>query len=208
LSGLRGISNVGKINSGGTVGRAANQMFLGIVAFGGIRHKYVIMKTGLLLFVVCAAVMVSRGQQLRFEYAPIHYHTRSLTNGISRLSVDQLSYEPEQGYLKSVLKALDISPTSQVLVFKSDSFQKDQIKPDNPRAIYFNDSNYVGWIPGADLLEVISIDPYLGPIFYDIKQNPDALDLHRNTAECLDCHSSAKTQSVPGLFIRSSYPKG
>jgi hypothetical protein len=173
-----------------------------------MRHKYVIMKTGLLLFCVCAAVTVSFGQQLRFEYAPIHYHTRPVTNGISQLSADQLTYEPEQGYLRSVLKALDISPTSQVLVFKSTSFQKDRITPSTPRALYFNDSNYVGWIPGANLLEVISIDPFLGPIFYDIKQDASNLDLHRNTAECLDCHSSAKTQSVPGLFIRSSYPKG
>ncbi|MDF7809423.1 hypothetical protein P4E94_18420 [Pontiellaceae bacterium B12219] len=155
-----------------------------------------------------ATAVVSFGQELRFEYAPIHYHTRPLTNGITQLSQDQLRYEPEQGYLKSVLKALDISPSSQVLVFSSKSFQKDQITPTNPRAIYFNDANYVGWIPGADLLEIISIDPFLGPVFYDIRQTPDALDLHRNTGDCLDCHSSAKTQSVPGLFIRSSYPKG
>jgi hypothetical protein len=183
-------------------------MCLGIVEIQGIRHKYVIMKTGLFLFCVYAAASVSFGQQLRFEYAPIHYHSRPVTNGITQLSEDQLTFEPEQGYLKSVLKALDISPSSQVLVFKSSSFQKDQIKPDNPRAIYFNDSNYVGWIPGADLLEIISIDPFLGPVFYDIKQDGSNLDLHRNTGDCLDCHSSAKTQSVPGLFIRSSYPKG
>ncbi|MDF7822407.1 hypothetical protein P4B35_00160 [Pontiellaceae bacterium B12227] len=148
------------------------------------------------------------GQTLRFEYAPMFYHSRPVTNGITRLSPNHLTYEPEQGYLRSVLEALDISADSQVLVFSSTSFQKNLINPENPRAIYFNDSNYVGWIPGADLLEIISIDPYLGPIFYDIKQNPAELDLHRNNDDCLDCHSSAKTQSVPGLFIRSSYPKG
>lgn len=180
----------------------------GIVGLKRIRHKYLIMRIGLLLIGLCLGFGPAFGQAVRFEYAPIFYHSRPVTNGISRLSPDQLSYEPEQGYLKSVLKALDISPSSQVLVFSSTSFQKNMITPENPRAIYFNDSNYVGWIPGADLLEIISIDPFLGPIFYDIKQDFAALDLQRNNDDCLDCHSSAKTQSVPGLFIRSAYPKG
>ena len=150
------------------------------------------------------------GQELqRFEYAPIHYHSRPLSNAMSRVSMDQLKYEPEQGYLKSVLKALDISPESQVLVFKSTSFQKDLIKEKNPRALYFNDMNYVGWIPGSDVLEIASVDPFLGPVFYTISQNPDqALQVDRNNKACLDCHSGAKTQSVPGLFVFSSFPKG
>ena len=169
----------------------------------------VIMRIGLLLIGLGLGLGSAFGQQLRFEYAPMFYHSRPVTNGIAALSKDQLVFEPEQGYLKSVLNALDISPSSQVLVFSSTSFQKNLITPKTPRALYFNDSNYVGWIPGADLLEIISIDPFLGPVFYDIKQDPSlALEINRNSTDCLDCHSSAKTQSVPGLFIRSSYPKG
>ncbi len=148
-------------------------------------------------------------EQQRFEYAPIHYYSRPLSNAMSRVSMDQLSYEPEQGYLKSVLKALDILPSSQVVVFKSTSFQKDLIKEDNPRALYFNDMNYVGWIPGSDVLEIISVDPFLGPIFYTISQDPSRVpQINRNDKDCLDCHSGAKTQSVPGLFVFSSFPKG
>ena len=182
---------------------------MGIVPLEQIRHTYVIMRIGTLLIGLSLGLGSSLGQALRFEYAPIFYHSRPVTNGIAALSKSQLAFEPEQGYLKSVLDALDISPLSQVLVFSSTSFQKNQITPKTPRALYFNDSNYVGWIPGADLLEIISIDPFLGPVFYDIKQDPSlALEINRNSADCLDCHSSAKTQSVPGLFIRSSYPKG
>jgi hypothetical protein len=149
------------------------------------------------------------GQQQRFEYAPIFYHSRPVTNSMSTLAMDQLVYEPEQGYLKSVLKALDITLESQVLVFKSASFQKNRISEKTPRALYFNDTTYVGWIPGADLLEIVSVDPFLGPVFYTISQDPvSAVKIDRNNADCLDCHSGAKTESVPGLFVFSSFPKG
>jgi hypothetical protein len=163
-----------------------------------------------LVFVLLMGLNAVVAEELqRFEYAPIFYHSRPLSNAMSRISMDQLMYEPEQGYLKSVLKALDISPVSQVMVFKSTSFQKDLIKEKNPRALYFNDMNYVGWIPGSDVLEIISIDPFLGPVFYTINQNPDeALQIDRNNKDCLDCHSGAKTQGVPGLFVFSSFPKG
>jgi hypothetical protein len=168
------------------------------------------MKRVYLLFGLMMGLVSAFADELqRFEYAPIFYHSRPLSNAMSRVSMDQLTYEPEQGYLKSVLKALDISPASQVLVFKSTSFQKDLIKEKTPRALYFNDMNYVGWIPGSDVLEIISVDPFLGPIFYTINQNPsEALQIDRNTKDCLDCHSGAKTQSVPGLFVFSSFPKG
>jgi hypothetical protein len=169
-------------------------------------------KNRIIKYLVCGLIGLSAGfvnAQERFEYAPIFYYSRPLSNAMSRVSMDQLTYEPEQGYLKSVLKALNISPASQVLVFKSTSFQKDLIKEKNPRALYFNDMNYVGWIPGSDVLEIISVDPYLGPIFYTINQNPaELLQIKRNNEDCLDCHSGAKTQSVPGLFVFSSFPKG
>lgn len=185
------------------------EIVLGIVGIVGIRHTCMTMRIGVLLFVLCMAAGPVFGQTLRFEYAPIHYHSRPVTNSISALALNQLIFEPEQSYLKSILKALEISPESQVLVFRSTSFQKNRITPKTPRAIYFNDTTYVGWIPGADLLEIISIDPFLGPVFYEITQDSaPGLEITRNNTDCLNCHSSAKTQSVPGLFIRSSYPKG
>ncbi|MEE9367386.1 MAG: hypothetical protein V3V05_00830 [Pontiella sp.] len=167
-------------------------------------------------YIVVALIMAFSSafanESLRFEYAPIFYHSRSLSNSISALAALEnapLEFEPGQGYLKSALKALHVSPESQVLVFKSTSFQKDRIAPKTPRAIYFNDTTFVGWIPGADYLEVISVDPFLGPIFYTLKQEPTlAPQFDRNNKDCLDCHSGAATQGVPGLFVRSIFSKG
>ncbi len=150
-------------------------------------------------------------ERQRFEAAPIFYHSRPLTNSVSALNAlsnTPLVYEPEQGYLKSVLKALDISPESQILVFNSSSFQEHLIGGDTPRALYFNDTTYVGWIPEAELIEIISMDPFIGPVFYDVKQDPAlAPQINRNTRNCLNCHSSARTQNVPGLLVSSTYAR-
>src|SRR5262249_9195357 len=43
------------------------------------------------------------------------------------------------GYLQSVLTALDVPVSSQMLVFSKTSFQAPRIGPGNPRAIFFND---------------------------------------------------------------------
>src|SRR3954469_7388440 len=50
-----------------------------------------------------------------------------------------LESEPLTGYLRSVLKALNVPVESQVLVFSKTSFQAKPISPQNPRAIYFGD---------------------------------------------------------------------
>jgi peroxiredoxin len=57
-----------------------------------------------------------------------------------------LAYEPAHGYLKSVLQALEIPRSSQALVFSKSSFQFRKIAPQTPRALYFNDNAYVGWV--------------------------------------------------------------
>jgi hypothetical protein len=57
----------------------------------------------------------------------------ALTDPIARLqsAIDleqvRLDFVPGRGYLDSVLKALDISPSSQTLVFSKTSFQADLI---------------------------------------------------------------------------------
>ena len=76
-----------------------------------------------------------------------------------------LRFDPQTGYLRATLQALDISPDSQVLVFSPTSFQASRITQQNPRAIYFNDTVAVAWIRGAELLEVTAQDPRHGTIF-------------------------------------------
>ena len=58
----------------------------------------------------------------------------------------KLRRTPQHGYLESVLQALNINPDSQTLVFSKTSLQIDAISAATPRAIYFNDDTYVGWV--------------------------------------------------------------
>src|SRR4029079_12631508 len=64
-----------------------------------------------------------------------------------------LQFDWSQGYLRSVLRELKIPISAQVLVFSKTSVQRDHIGPATPRALYFNDDVYVGWVPGGDFVE-------------------------------------------------------
>src|SRR5262245_39106528 len=50
-----------------------------------------------------------------------------------------LTFDPPQGYLRSVLDKLDIAVDSQILVYSKTGIQNAHTSPDNPRAFYFND---------------------------------------------------------------------
>lgn len=131
-----------------------------------------------------------------------------VTTLVARINAGEakLAYEPNQGYLRSVLHQLDISSTSQLLVFSKTSVQSAYISPNSPRAIYFNDRAYIGWIRGAPFIELAGIDPQYGPIFYTLSNDPTQKPRFiRQTDECLQCHHSGSTNHVPGLFARSVY---
>jgi hypothetical protein len=55
----------------------------------------------------------------------------------------KLSYESSRGYLRSLLKEMDIPISSQSLVFSKTSFQHTKIGRTRPRAVYFRDDAYV-----------------------------------------------------------------
>src|SRR5688572_8951223 len=71
-------------------------------------------------------------------------------------------FEERTGYLKSLLKELDIPVSSQTLVFGKNSAQLFLISPEAPRALYFNDNVYLGYVQGAPYLELASMDPEAG----------------------------------------------
>jgi hypothetical protein len=124
-----------------------------------------------------------------------------LANGAERLE-----FEPEHGYLISVLNKLNIPVASQSLVFSKTSLQAERISPRRPRALFFNDDVYVGWIPNAPLMEFASVDPKLGTIFYTLNQEQAGTpQLERRTTDCMQCHDGAATGGVPGLMLRSVY---
>lgn len=111
------------------------------------------------------------------------------------------------GGLESVLHVLKVAPSSQGLVFSNTSFQAARISPQTPRAVYFNDDVYVGWVQGGAVLEVAAVDPKAGAVFYSLPQGKtDRPRFVRQTSACLQCHESPHTGNVPGFLMRSVYP--
>jgi hypothetical protein len=146
------------------------------------------------------------------ERPPIEYSRSTPDNCVSKLRSrlnsgdSRLEYHEHLGYLPSLLKSLDVPVESQLLVFSKTSLQRHRISPRKPRAIYFNDDVYVGYCQSGDVLEISAVDPQLGAVFYtlDQKQN-NAPQLLRQTENCLLCHSSSRTEGVPGHVVRSLF---
>jgi hypothetical protein len=148
------------------------------------------------------------------EHQAIAYSASTPTDPVARLQkqIDggavKLSFDEKWGYLPSLLEALDIPLSSQGLVFSRTSLQVDRIGPWAPRAIYFNEDVYVGGVQGGPILEIASVDPSLGAIFYTLEQQQSATPrFTREGSTCLMCHdSSSTTGGVPGLIVRSVIP--
>jgi len=116
-----------------------------------------------------------------------------------------LPYESKGGRLRAILDHLDIPVSSQSRVHSPTSFQFRRVSPQTPRAIYFNDDVYVGWVQGGSL-EFASFDPTQGAIFYLMDSEMRHPAIRRTSAECLSCHVAPATRGVPGVFLRSTYP--
>jgi len=116
----------------------------------------------------------------------------------------KLTFDGRSGYLRSVLDALNVPVESQVTPFAKNSLQAELIDRKNPRALYFSDDVAVGWVRGADLLEVAAQDPTQGGIFYTLEQKPAAAPEFKREDACLACHLSWDTLGVPGFFLMST----
>ncbi len=142
----------------------------------------------------------------------IQYATRPLADPVTMLQQKirrgeaKLKYDPDYGYLPSVLSNLQAPVSSQVLVFSKTSFQAARISPRVPRALYFNDRVSVGWVKGGDVVEIASMDPRQGVIFYTVDQEESSSPKIVRRDECLQCHASGATLGVPGMVVRSVYP--
>ncbi len=115
----------------------------------------------------------------------------------------RLEFSPPHGYLPALLRELKVPATSQLLVASKTSPNKHYISPKNPRALYFNDSVALAYVPGAELIEVAAADPKLGVVFYTLEQKPTARPQLRRDDRCLECHASSKTLNAPGWLVRS-----
>ena len=117
----------------------------------------------------------------------------------------KLNFETGRGYLPALLSALRVPASSQSLVFSKTSSQRERINPQTPRAVYFADDISVGWVPGGSVIELASVDPSRGPIFYTLDQSPVGTPKFTRRADCFQCHLAPRTLNVPGLLVRSVY---
>jgi len=109
--------------------------------------------------------------------------------------------------VERLLRDLKIPTSSQVMVFSKTSLQRRPVRPDNPRAIYFNDEVYIGWMPGGRV-EISSFDPHVGSIYYyqrDFDDSPD-LPLFYRDRVCIQCHAGSATNFIPGPMGKSVFP--
>jgi hypothetical protein len=165
----------------------------------------------LVLFAVAATIARAQNGVPDYELPPVGYSKASPNEAVSqlqrRMAAGELVFkESGRELLLAVLTALQVPVESQTLVFSRTSLQKDRISPSTPRALYFSETVYVGWVPGG-LIEVAAIDPQLGPVFYSVKANvPDEPKAFVREANCLLCHGYFFIRDVPSLLSLTIFP--
>jgi hypothetical protein len=162
--------------------------------------------------VLCAALGfadLSGVFEAPLEHPAIQYGTRAPKDPVAELNrriqegSAQLRFTGESGYLAAVLEALRIPLESQIAVASKTSFQAYRISPQNPRAVYFNDTVAVGWVRGGPVVELAAQDPQQGIIFYTLDQTPGGKAEFTRSDHCLGCHESHASMGVPGMIVRS-----
>lgn len=165
-----------------------------------------------------ASLMSAQDDDYRGSYAvpllteALRYDRKPAANPVSRLIHElgtgktSLAWDERHGYLPAILQALAVPISSQTLVFSKTSLQLHRISPDSPRAIYFNDDVYVGWVPRGDVVEISAADSALGGVFFSLRQEKAEKPAIERGDQCLQCHHSGQTTGVPGHLVRSVYP--
>jgi hypothetical protein len=149
-----------------------------------------------------------------FDHGFIAYSKTAPNDPVAKLQrrIDSgevaLKSESHFGFLPAILRELNVPISSQSLVFSKTSFQFTLIAPRRPRALYFNDEVYVGYVQGSHLLEFASVDPKLGAVFYTLDEDEKGPPrFQREIYFCLICHDSAAiTGGVPGFMTLSVLP--
>ena len=164
-----------------------------------------------------AGVIAVSGQQLPHpslirNHQKIAYASAPIDDAVTRLNAKlasgavTLESKGPSGYLESLLKALDVPVSSQVLVFSKTSFQAPRIGPSNPRSIFFNDTVSVGWVRTGPVLELVAQDPNQGAIFYTLSQDTTVTPRIERNDTCTMCHVADATHNVPGMLVGSVFP--
>lgn len=147
--------------------------------------------------------------RLPYGQSPIDYASERNSDPITKLNRRllngdlKLQFKEGTGYLRSVLKALDVPVESQLLVYSKTALNPTLVTPKTPRAVYFNDEISVGWVPGTKALEIMAMDPLKGASFYLLDQRDDKPPRLVRQTGCLACHAGTTTVQVPGWMVRS-----
>ncbi len=121
-----------------------------------------------------------------------------------RTAQSQLKFDGEQGYLRSVLAALNVPIESQIAVFRKQVFRRIASVRRARARFFFNDSVAVGWVR-AGFVELTPQDPRPGVIFYTLEQKPWARPALRRQDQCLICRDSNESLGVPGMMVTSNF---
>jgi hypothetical protein len=145
----------------------------------------------------------------RTRHPAIDYAKRTPADPVAKLQkkIDAgevtLKSDGPAGYLRSLLEALSIPISSQVAVFVPDSAQRDIIKLQNPRTIFFGDDVAIGWVRGG-FVEIAAQDPTQSVVFYSLDRTFTGKPSLRRRDDCLTCHHNYSTAGVPGMVVRSA----
>jgi hypothetical protein len=162
-------------------------------------------------FALAVAAWAQSGEN--FEQPPISYSATVPHDGIAaieaRIATGELKLSgTSRTILLRLLEALHVPVETQMLVFSKTSFQRARINPRRPRALYFSDTCYIGWVPGG-LIEVTTIDPTLGPVFYSFSPQRSAAPAGTvrfvRDEDCLRCHGGNFIREIPAVFARSVF---
>jgi len=169
------------------------------------------------LWLICWGIIVPLAGLLpaaveNYENPPIAYSKTAPADAVSRLQIRLANREleltgSEREIVHTLLAELNVPVASQLLVFSRTSLQRNRISPRNPRALYYSDTCYVGWVPGG-LIEVTAIDPQLGPTFYSIDPRHPGRSpgpTFERDPDCLRCHGGHFVRAIPGVFARSVF---
>jgi len=94
-----------------------------------------------------------------------------------------------------------------MMVFSPTSLQHKLISPERPRAIFFNDTTFIGFVQNSSIVEVTTIDDDKGLVFYTFDNVPQDTKLfERADQTCLVCHDTQGTMGggVPMFMALSS----
>lgn len=166
------------------------------------------------LFVLLFCVLLSpsplKAVPQRFEKAPHDYWKHPLKDNFSLWLEKVAKGEAEVPggneieVMRGYFKIFGVPESSQMFVYSATSRQR-VISPYRPRALYFSDDLYIGYVSGGRI-EVASVDPEVGPVFriFDFPRGGAKATINVDRSDrCMQCHAGHDNNQLPKLVIDS-----